>query len=156
MEKSDIIHMIGENLGIEGENMNKTIKIILLLLISILLIFSIPIYSNASGETEKSTLDTIISSGDSFLDAGNDSLASTPSESSLKKLSNTVSGILLTIAVAVTLISAAVMGINFVVQSVEDKAKIKESMIPWIIGIFISFGAYGIWRLTMSIFYQFN
>lgn len=156
MEKSDIIHMIGENLDIEGENMNKTIKIILVLLISILLIFSIPIYSNASGETEKSTLDTIISSGDSFLDDGNDSLAATPSESSLKKLSNTVSGILLTIAVAVTLISAAVMGINFVVQSVEDKAKIKESMVPWIIGIFISFGAYGIWRITMSIFYQFN
>jgi len=141
--------MIGENLDIEGEKMNKKIKIITSIIIIILLIFGIPIYSKAS----ESTLDGIINSGDSFLDAGNGSLVSTPDEGKLKTLSNTVSGILLTIAVVVTLISAVVMGINFVIQSVEDKAKIKESMIPWIIGIVISFGAYGIWRITMSVFY---
>ena len=45
------------------------------------------------------------------------------------------------------------MAINFAIQSVEDKAKVKESMVPWIIGIFISFGAYGIWKITMTIFY---
>ena len=134
--------------------MNKIIKIILLSLISIVVLFNIPIYSKASGETEKSTLDSIISSGNSFLDAGDDSLASTPDEGKLQNLSNTVSGILLTVALAVTLISAVVMGINFVVQSVEDKAKIKESMVPWIIGIIVAFGAYGIWRITMGIFYQ--
>ena len=44
------------------------------------------------------------------------------------------------------------MGINFMVQSVEDKAKIKESMIPWVIGIIISFGAFGIWQITINIF----
>ena len=135
-------------MDIEGEKMNKTIKIILLSLISIALIFSVPIYSKAS------TLDEIISSGDSFLNTSDGSLASTPDESKLQNLSNTVSGILLTIAVGVTLISAVVMGINFVIQSVEDKAKIKESMVPWIIGIVISFGAYGIWKITMSVFYS--
>lgn len=135
--------------------MNKTMKIIILSLVSIVLIFSRPIYSKASGETDNSTLDSIISSGNSFLDAGNSSLVSTPDESKLQNLSNTVSGILLTIAVGVTLISAVVMGINFVIQSVEDKAKIKESMVPWIIGIVISFGAYGIWKITMGIFYNF-
>lgn len=129
--------------------MNKTIKIILLILISIVLIFYMPVYSNAS------TLDSVISTGNSFLEAGDNSLTSTPDESKLQSLSNTVSGILLTIALGVTLISTVVMGINFVVQSVEDKAKIKESMVPWIIGIVISFGAYGIWKITMSIFYNF-
>ena len=78
----------------------------------------------------------------------------TPSESGLQNLSKSISNVLLTIAVSVTLISAAVMGINFTIQSVEDKAKIKESMVPWIIGIFISFGAYGIWNITMQIFYN--
>ena len=135
--------------------MNKTIKIILSSLISIVLMFSIPIYSKATEEREGLTLDTIISDGNSFLDAGNSALASTPEDTDLENLSNAVSGVLLTVAIAVTLISAVVMGINFVIQSVEDKAKIKESMVPWIIGIVISFGAYGIWKITMGIFYNF-
>lgn len=123
-------------------------KKIITVLISIILVLNIPLYSKAI------SLDDIINSGDSFLEAGTDSSAVTPSQDGLKNLSNAVSSILLTIAVGITLISAAMMAINFVFQSVEEKAKIKESMIPWIIGIFISFGAYGIWRITMSIFYK--
>lgn len=128
--------------------MNKTIKILSIILITILLIFSRPIYSKA--------LDEIIDSGNSFLnieDNGGGTPTATPTEKSLQKLSNTVSNVLLTIALIVTLISGIVMAMNFAIQSVEEKAKIQEAMVPWIIGIFISFGAYGIWRITMSIFY---
>ena len=124
-------------------------KIGFTVLIFITVISSIPIYSNALG--------TVIDSGNDFLNqgsSGGSAAAVTPSEENIKKISNTVSNVLLAIAVAVTLISAVVMGINFVVQSVEEKAKIKESMVPWIIGIFISFGAFGIWKMTMSIFYK--
>lgn len=131
--------------------MSKTIKIISIILISALLIFNMPIYSNA--------FDDIISAGKDFLnpdDGGSSVPAGTPTEAELQSLSNMVSNVLLTIALAVTLISAVVMGINFAIQSVEDKAKIKESMVPWIIGIIISFGAYGIWRITMSVFYDLN
>lgn len=128
--------------------MNKKLKTILAIMTTALLIFSIPLYSKAF------TLDDVIDNGNSFLEIQNSGLAVAPAETGLENLSNTVSGILLTIALVVTLISAVVMGINFVVQSVEDKAKIKESMIPWIIGIFISFGAYAIWKITMSIFYN--
>ena len=35
-----------------------------------------------------------------------------------------------------------------------SRAKIKEAMVPWVIGIFVSFGAYGIWKLVMNIFYK--
>lgn len=95
------------------------------------------------------SLDDIINNGKSFLQLGNtDSI----NEDELKSLSNFVSSVLLWIAVAVTLISAVIMGINFLTQSVEDKAKIKESMTPWVIGIIISFGAYTIWQITISIF----
>ena len=127
--------------------MKTTIKTILITLTTILFIFNIPLYSRAA------TIDEIISAGDSFMSlTGEDTVSGTISESDLSGLSSTVSGVLLTIAVAITLISAVVMGINFTIQSVEDKAKIKESMIPWIIGIFISFGAYGIWQITINIF----
>ena len=107
-----------------------------------------------ASETNAFSLEDVIGYGNDFLQQGNTSTVVTPSPESLKLLSNSVSGILLSIAIVVTLISVVIMGINFIIQSVEEKAKIKESMVPWIIGIIISFGAYGIWKLTMSVFYQ--
>ena len=147
MEKRDIMYMICEKCNMEGDKMNKIIRSTLIILISILLIFNIPLYSNAI------TFDEIISNGDSFLAAGDENSTITPDQGGVQNLANTISNILLTIALGVTLISAVIMGINFAIESVEDKAKIKESMVPWIIGIIISFGAYGIWKITMNIFY---
>ena len=127
--------------------MIKHIKILSIISIIILLNFFLPINSEAF------SLGDVISGGKDFLKADGGATLQIQ-ESSLQELSNTVSGILLTIAVVVTLISAVVMGISFTIQSVEDKAKIKESMIPWVIGIFISFGAFAIWKITMAIFYK--
>lgn len=127
--------------------MEKAIKIASIILISILLIINMPIYTNAL------SFDEIMQDADDFIQQGDGGPAVNLQESELQKISQTVSNVLLTIAVGVTLISAIVMGINFTIQSVEDKAKVKESMVPWIIGIFVSFGAYGIWKITMGVFY---
>lgn len=127
--------------------MNNITRLKIIVIIVLTLIFSLPLYSNAT------TLDEIMTNADSFLTLDNDSVV-TPSEDGIKKMSNTVSNVLLTIAVGVTLISGVIMAMQFAFQSVENKAQIKESMIPWVIGILISFGAFGIWRITMSIFYQ--
>lgn len=130
--------------------MNIKNKIIIVTLISIILIFKLPIYSKAF------SVDSIFDAGKNFILAGSDSNATGIQDEELKDISDTVSSVLLTIALAVTFISIAVMGVNFAIQTVDEKAKIKESMIPWIIGIFVSFGAYGIWKLVMQIFYSMN
>lgn len=132
--------------------MSKNIKIISAILIIVLLIFNMPIYSNALD------LDGLLNAGKDFIEKGNSgsSIPIAGKEQAMKNLSNKVSSILLTIAFGVTLISGVIMGINFAMQSVDDKAKIKESMLPWVVGIIISFGAYGIWKLVMSIFYSFD
>lgn len=129
--------------------MKNTMKLIFILLISIALIANIPLYSNAFSFSE------LFESAKDFENAGSSGGTIVDKESGLQSISNSVSNILLTIALGVTVISAAAMGINFAIQSVEDKAKIKESMVPWMIGILVSFGAYGIWRITMGIFYGF-
>ena len=120
------------------------IKKTIILLISIILIFSLPTYSNADGFS----IDSIFQGADDFIQQG------TPPTQDLVPLSKTVSNILRTVAVAVTAISIGVMGISFATQSVEDKAKVKESMVPWVIGIIVSFGAFGIWEFAISIFNQ--
>jgi hypothetical protein len=141
--------------------MKKTKNLIIISLISIMLIFNMPLYSNAGQGggpapaggtvTDPSSLEEIITGADNFLSIG-ESEGPPINQTALTSLSKMISGVLLTIAVGVTLISSVVMGINFLVQSVEEKAKIKESMIPWIIGIVISFGAFGIWEITTKIF----
>lgn len=128
--------------------MKDTIKIMFILLISIVLILNTPLYSTAFSFSD------LFTAAKDFENEGN-SGGIENKETKLQEISKSVSNILLTIALAVTLISAVVMGINFVIQSVEDKAKIKESMVPWIIGILVSFGAYGIWNITMNVFYGF-
>ncbi len=128
--------------------MKAIIRIILIILISAILVLNIPLYSRAF------SLDDIFGYGDSFISAGSNSESQGITADEIKTISDSVSNILLLIAVGVTLISISVMAINFIVQSVEDKAKIKESMVPWVIGIFVTFGAFGIWKITMGIFYK--
>lgn len=118
-------------------------KTIVMVILSIILMFNLPVYSRADMSTVFSDAQTFISAGGS---------ASGINTGKLKDISDTISGILLTIAISVTFISIAVMGIKFAIQTVEEKAKIKEAMVPWIIGIFISFGAFGIWKLVINIF----
>ena len=132
---------------LEGDKMSKNIKLITTLVIAILVVLNLPIYSRAN------SLDEIMTNADNFLKTENSSVV-TPSQEGIKNMSKTVSNVLLTIALGVTLISAVVMAIQFAFQSIEKKAQIKESMVPWVIGIFISFGAFGIWNITMSVFYQ--
>lgn len=127
---------------------NKMIKKVLLSFVIAILIISIPLYSKADN-----TFDDILNAGNDFISQGQQSNAIGVDSSGMKPLSDFISNILLVIAVGVTLITAAMMAINFTIQSIEDKAKIKESMVPWIIGIFVTFGAYGIWRITMTVFY---
>jgi len=130
----------------DDELKNKIINKILLILIILMLILNLPSYSNAF------SIDTLWTDAGGFISEGSKSNATGPSQEDLKPLSDSISNILLTIAVGVTLVSVAVMGVNFMIQSVEDKAKIKESMVPWVIGIFITFGAFGIWKITIGIF----
>ena len=131
--------------------MNIKNKVLIVIIICVILMFNLPTHSRAAFSMED-----IFSGAKSFISAGSESSAKGITSGELNSISQTVSGILLTIAIAVTFISIAVMGINFAIQTVEDKAKIKEAMIPWVIGVFISFGAYGIWKMVMGIFYKMN
>ena len=97
------------------------------------------------------SLDDVMNNGNSFLNAGSES-STMIDQNDLKSLSNFISGVLLTIAIGVTVITGAIMGLNFITQSIEEKAKVKESMIPWVIGIIVSFGAFTIWEVAVNLF----
>ena len=128
--------------------MLKQLLKIIFIIITIFFVFSFSTYSKVEAA---STLDDVLSKGDDFLDAADEN-TNTIDEGDLQELSGFISGVLLSIAIGVTIISGVILGIKFVTQSIEDKAKIKESMVPWVIGILVSFGAFTIWEIAVNVF----
>lgn len=44
-----------------------------------------------------------------------------------------------------------IIGIQFMVASAEDKAKVKEALVPYVIGCIVIFGAFTIWSTVVNI-----
>ena len=118
-------------------------------LITLLILCNLSVYSTTC--MADGSLNDVMNNGNSFLNAGSES-STMIDQNDLKSLSNFISGVLLTIAIGVTVITGAIMGLNFITQSIEEKAKVKESMVPWIIGIIVSFGAFTIWEVAVNLF----
>ena len=128
--------------------MLKQLLKIIFIITTMFLVFSFSTYSKVNAA---STLDDVLSKGDDFLNAADDT-TNTIDEGDLQELSGFISGVLLSIAIGVTILSGVALGIKFVTQSIEDKAKIKEAMVPWVIVILVSFGAFTIWEIAVNVF----
>lgn len=61
---------------------------------------------------------------------------------------------LLVIATIIAVIVGLVIAIQFMTGSVGERAKIKETLIPYIAGCIVIFGAFGIWKLVVNILSQ--
>lgn len=66
-------------------------------------------------------------------------------------MTNNVYNILLFIGLTLVIIVGVVLGIQFMTGSVEQKAKVKDSLVPYIAGCIVIFGAFGIWKLVLTI-----
>ena len=91
-------------------------------------------------------VDNIISSGKNFINEG-EGQDNPIDEGALRDTSSYIYNVLFTIAVVIGMI----IGIQFIMGSVDEKAKIKETLVPYVIGVFVIFSAFGIWKIVMSI-----
>lgn len=122
--------------------MKKTIFILSLVIIMLLSIYNI---------TYATTIDSIISGGDSFLQAGQGGTHTGFSWEGITGASDLIYNTLLTLGVVIAVIVAAFLGIKFITASVEEKADVKQSLIPFVIGCVIIFGAFGIWKVVTEV-----
>lgn len=125
-----------------------SIKIILKILI--ILMFLIVIENNQSYAYP---LTDIINSGQNFIDEGKAGESAINSYQ-LKQSSNLIYNILLGIGVILSVLVGAILGIKIMWGSVEEQTKAKEALIPYVVGCFVIFGAFGIWKLAVTIFAQ--
>ena len=115
-------------------------KKIFLIVFIFIIIFSV--YPN------KSNAGDIKAGADNFLNVPSTNLIS---ERTLQDVSSTIYTIFLGIAVVIAVAVAAILGIKFMTGSIEAQAKVKESLVPFVVGCVVVFGAFGIWRIVVSI-----
>lgn len=122
----------------------KVFKVFLLLNIIVLCTFS-----STMSYTYASQLGDIVTGAQDFIEKGDPDKAI--GEESIKKMSDILYNVLLVIAVLVAVGIGIYIGIQFMTGGIEQKAKIKETLIPYIAGCIVVFGAFTIWKLVVTI-----
>ena len=92
----------------------------------------------------------VITGADNFIQAGQSGGASVDT-SKLKDTSTSIFNILTTVGMVAAVIMASVLGIQFMIGSAEEKAKVKDSLVVFVIGCIVIFGAFGIWKIAVNI-----
>ena len=118
----------------------KVIKIVLIVLI-ILNIFVTTSKALSFGD--------VISRAVNFISIGQNESGTTIDKTNIIALSDSIFGILQAVALAVALVMILVLGIKYMTASVEGKADIKATMVPFIVGAVVAFGAFTIWRIVL-------
>lgn len=125
--------------------MNKSINIKMIIsLFTIILIISM--FCSPSSHA----IGDMMSAGKEFLSVGNN-VEDTINTTALKTTSDYIYNTLLAIAIIVAVIVAMVLGIQFMIASADEKAKVKEALMPFIAGCIVVFGAFTIWKVAVNI-----
>lgn len=123
----------------------KTNKILIFIML-ILIIFSIVLkstYVNAG------FIDNVIEAADGFVSEGGG--GEIQQNGDFKNGINELYVTLLIIAIIAATIVGGILGLQFIMASAEDKAKVKEALIPYIVGCIVAFGAFGIWKIAILV-----
>ena len=116
-----------------------------------------PVYTNpllvgSNNDNAKNvTPDDIISDGDKFMEAGQNSNIGTINQNSADTVFDSIFNILLAIGITVAVIWGLIIAIKLMLSSVEEKAEYKKILWPYLVGCIVIFGAFGIWKLVILI-----
>ena len=120
------------------------LKILIIIIIQLMLV---PTISKAGFWQQ------IFDEGKDFLETGkSESKSNQANDITTQHIVNDLYNILFPLGVATTVIVGGALGIKFMWASADDKAKIKESLIPYGVGCVVIYGAFGIWRIAIEIF----
>ena len=99
-----------------------------------------------------SSLEDMMDDADSFVSKGNEDNAINNTE--LANLSSVIYNIVLQVGIAVATLIGVILGIKFMLESAEGKAEIKKMLLVYVIGCIVVFGAFGIWKLVVTLIEQ--
>lgn len=120
----------------------KKIKNILIIIVILMILSTTTCYAS-------DTMDDIIHNADDFISSGHSD--ATIDINQVKDVSDLIYNTLFIIGVVVAVLISAFLGIKFMTSGVEEQAKIKEALIPFIIGCVVVFGSLTIWKIVLQI-----
>ena len=127
----------------EGDNMStKGLFLISTILIVFITIFNVNI-------CYASDVSDVITGADSFINAAD--LSKKTDESKLIDTSNMIYKILTVLGISMAVIISGILGIKFMIGSVEEKAQVKDQLVPFVIGCIVIFGAFSIWKVAVNL-----
>ena len=98
--------------------------------------------------------DEIIDSGNSFVSNGKNEAQkdSDINDATLKDITDQIYNSLLVIGIFASVLIGGILGIQIMWGSIEQQVKAKEMLMPYAAGCIVVFGAFGIWKLCVTIF----
>ena len=126
--------------------MTKTKKIVGIMLLVVMLILVMPttIFADASAGASTGGIDAAGLAGE---------LTGTASgvQEDVKNIGNQLVGIITTVGVVVAVIVLLVLGIKYMMGSASEKAEYKKTMIPYLVGAVLIFGASAITKVVVQL-----
>ena len=118
--------------------MKKTVKLVSILLLTVMIVMTLTTMVRANG-----------------IDAANiaGGLTGTTSnaQSDVTKIGNQLIGIITTVGVVVAVIVLLILGIKYMMGSASEKAEYKKTMIPYLVGAILIFGASAITKVVVGL-----
>jgi hypothetical protein len=90
-----------------------------------------------------------VDDADNFLKSAGNSI--TVDKDQLTSASDEIYNTLTSIGMIVAVIVGMILGITYMMTGAVDKAKVKESIMPYLLGCIVIFGAFGIWKLVINV-----
>jgi hypothetical protein len=120
------------------------------ILFIILLFFTIFSHTTLVLADGDQSISGIVSGGSSFIEDGEKQTSPITTDKT-DDLTEDLYNILFFAGLVLAVIIGIILGIQFMTGSVEQKAKVKDSLIPYVAGCVVIFGAFGIWKLVVTI-----
>ena len=103
-------------------------------------------------------LDNTIKDANNFISEGRDGKKEAEkyatNDTQLQEITDQVYNTLLALGIVLSVIIGGVLGIQLMWGSIEQQVKAKEMLIPYAAGCGVVFGAFGIWKICLTIFSQ--
>lgn len=123
--------------------MKKKTTFIFFMIIAFIILLSTNVIVQAT------SLSNIFGGAENFVNSGKANSENAINTEILSDTSNLIYNTFVIIGVCAAVIVGAILGLKFIMGSVEEKVKVKESLVPFIIGCVVLFGAFGIWKLVI-------
>lgn len=137
ISKWDIINKLIYKRKEGGNNMKKTIKAMAIVLTMIIMLLILN--TTASMAVDAAGI------------AGQLKGTATGASGSVVNIGNQIIGIITTVGVVVAVVVLLVLGIKYMMGSASEKAEYKKTMIPYLVGAILIFGASAITKVVVSL-----